>query len=375
MKTICIDARTITADPSGVGRYASSLLPELARRSPSDVRLIVLRHDSNWEPLAGPDAPVEQVFVGEEIDGWAHYLRGQSRLESVLRDRAEIDLYHSLFHVLPADVRDVLGTIPVVLTLHDLVWVDHPEHSQDHWLAARAIEFFGRTAIWDALRTADRVVAVSPHTARRASTWIDSDRIRTIPHGVAESFFDDDESGAPVAEPPYVAAVGNDKEYKNLGTLVEAFARIADDYPGLELVLIGGCDGLIGDVRRLGLEDRVHFPGFVDEERLRSTLRCANVFAFPSLIEGFGLPVLEAMASGTATVVSDLEPMRSVAGDAARRVDPRSAGELARALDELIGRPELRAEYERLGRERASGFRWSRTADETWGVYRELLEG
>jgi glycosyltransferase involved in cell wall biosynthesis len=379
MGRIYIDARTITATPSGVGRYARALLPELVGATDSH-EYVVVRHPSNRAPLGLGDTNATEAFLNYRMADVSNALLGAWGLRRLFRRHGPPDLYHSLIHFLPVGIRAVVGGAAVVVTLHDLIWLDHAHDIHESRFQATATETFGRWAIPHALRRADHVISVSEPTAERATEWIDRDRQTVVPHGVEETFFE-----VPATAPAtpdwlpeagsYVAAVGNDKRYKNLHRLVAAFGFGRSRLDGVDrLVLVGGCDGLRPKIRGLGLGEEVLLTGYVDDPELREVLAGARAFVFPSMVEGFGLPVLEAMAAGVPTVVSDREPMRSVAGEAALRVAPDDTEALADALARVCSDAELRERLRVEGRRHARTFTWGRSATETQHIYRCLLD-
>jgi len=379
MALIYIDARTITERPSGVGRYARALLPELIDERGDD-EFVVIRHPSNREALGLPDARVTEAYLDLRPARVGNALFGAVGLRGLVRRHGAPELYHSLIHFLPAGASAAVGGAPVVVTLHDLIWIDHAYDIHDSSLRAAAKRGFGGAAIPYALRSADRVVSVSEPTAERATEWVSRDRQRVVPHGVSRAFFEassNDGARSPAGLPEagsYIAAVGNDKRYKNLHRLVAAFGfarrRLGAD---ARLVLVGGCEGLRPKIRALGLEQEVSLVGYVGDEKLQQMLAGARLFVFPSLVEGFGLPILEAMAAGVPTLVSDRQPMRSVAGDSALLFPPEDTERLADALVRVYGDAELRDQLRRAGRNHARSFTWRRSAEGTAAVYRELL--
>jgi glycosyltransferase involved in cell wall biosynthesis len=177
--------------------------------------------------------------------------------------------------------------------------------------------------------------------------------------------------------PRYMLAVGNLQPRKNLERLLGAFAILAPRFPEVQLALVGqkGWRGaeLDSAVRRLGLESRVRLTGYVPDVDLADLYSGAEVFCYPSLYEGFGLPVLEAMACGAPVVTSTSSSLPEVAGEAAVLVDPTSVGELVRALGDVLSADGLRESLRRKGTERASNFSWQRTAALTAGVYDAVL--
>lgn len=383
---VVLDARFITEKPGGVARYAQSLIPELVRQEPS-FRWVVVRHESNREPLAVSGEPnVREVFLPHRVARVPDFVAGAAWARRLFAGEGAPAIYHALFHIAPLGLRR-LGP-RLVVTLHDLIWVDHPHAAKPSWVRAAWIRaegdrLFGRVAIGATLRAADHVISVSRYTADAATRHFGPLPQTVIPHGVDADWFE------PQAEPggevgrlreagvPYVMAVGNDKPYKNLELLIEAFARYAarrDGARDARLVIVGPSAGLDGAIAARGLSARVIRTGFLAEDELRRALSRASLFVFPSLVEGFGLPPLEAMALGVPTAVADVEPMRSVAGGGALRFDPRDAAGLAAMLERTLGDEADLARWSERGRARAAELTWDQTARETLAVYRAVAQ-
>jgi glycosyltransferase involved in cell wall biosynthesis len=281
-----------------------------------------------------------------------HRFPGSSRAKKIVRDTAWYlgalpvaargdDVLH-----LPAHRGPLLSPTPLVLTIHDLAPVRHPE-TFNRWTRGYSRLLLPRLA-----RSATRVIAVSEFTAREAVELlgVDEERIRVIPHGVEEPFA----AEGPSAEGDYVLAVGTVEPRKNLDRLAQAARRAK-----LELRVVGAPGW--GDVRVPSL-------GFVDDAELASLYRGAACLAYPSLYEGFGLPVLEAMACGTPVVTSIGSAPAQLANGAAVLVDPLDVDAIATGIHEAVRRrEELRA----AGLERAKGFTWEAAARATAEVYRE----
>jgi glycosyltransferase involved in cell wall biosynthesis len=286
-----------------------------------------------------------------------------------------LDVVHAPGPTLPPS-----GGAPLVATIHDLA----PLRFADRY--PRSVRLALKQGVRFATREADRVICPSESTAAelRDLLGVGDDRVRVVPHGVAMPVPDVVEAEAFVAKrgipEPYVLWVGTQEERKNVGIVIEAFGRIAARDRSVSLVLHGP-QGWLGApvaerIRALGLEPRT----FVSEGSLRRTELAflyarATVFVFPSLYEGFGLPVLEAMACGAPVVTSDRSALPESAGDAGVLVDPASAEAVADAVLTLLDDTDRRTELRRRGRARAAGFSWDVTARRTWAVYQELVEG
>jgi glycosyltransferase involved in cell wall biosynthesis len=174
----------------------------------------------------------------------------------------------------------------------------------------------------------------------------------------------------------YLLFVGMLEPRKNLERLIQAFATLAPEYPDVCLVIAGMMgwkqNHLFGLVNGLGLKERVLFPGFVAEEHKALLMAGCELFVYPSLYEGFGLPVLESLASGVPTITSNLSSLPEVAGNAALLVDPKDTAALADAMRAILSDPALAAELRRKGPEQAAKFDWEYTAEQTTAVYQTL---
>jgi glycosyltransferase involved in cell wall biosynthesis len=239
--------------------------------------------------------------------------------------------------------------VPVVLTVHDLAVLRHPG-TFNQWTRR-----YSRLAVPRVARAARRLIAVSEFTRREVVDLLGlpEDRIRVIPNAVAEPFRPEGAS----AQGEYVLAVGTLEPRKNLARTIEAARRA-----GFELRVVGarGWGGV--EV------DRAVWLGEVSDDELAALYRGALAVAYPSLYEGFGIPVLEAMACGTPVVTSAGGATEEVAGGAAVLVDPLDPASIAAGLEQAVSRRE---ELAARGVERARAFTWERVAAETWEVYEE----
>jgi glycosyltransferase involved in cell wall biosynthesis len=291
----------------------------------------------------------------------------------VLR-RIGADLVHG-----PVFIGPVCAPCPVVVTIHDLSFIRFPEMFRP----ANRLYLTVLTRL--SARRARRLIAVSAHAAAETTRLlgIPSQRIDVIYHGVDPMFRPlpgevlasfRRRRGLPER---FVLFVGTLEPRKNLVRLVDAFARVGDS--GTALVLAGGkgwlYDELFARVEALGLCERVIFPGFVMSEELPLWYNAATALAYPSVYEGFGLPVLEAQACGTPVLTSNVSSLPEAAGNAALMVDPYDVEALAAELSRLLADATLRQELRERGIGHAEQFSWSRTAQETACVYRRALAG
>lgn len=253
-------------------------------------------------------------------------------------------------------------------TIHDLTCFLMPElHARSNILADHA---FAR----DVLVKADAVLAVSEHTRRDAIRVLrlKPERVHTVHLGIPDDYF---QPPAPAATPrPYVLYTGAVEPRKNLDRLLDAWLALPRDYRQTYELAVAGPTGwkAAPTEARLRATEGVRRLGYVPEADLPALFRGATLFVYPSLYEGFGLPVAQAMASGVPVLTSAVSSLPEVAGDAAVLVNPRSTVDLARALRRLLDSPDLRARLGAAGRERAEQFRWGRCAAQSWRLFEAL---
>jgi glycosyltransferase involved in cell wall biosynthesis len=247
------------------------------------------------------------------------------------------------------------SSAPLVVTFHDLAVLRHPE-AFNAWTRRYSALMLPRVA-----RAATAIVAVSEFTKRELIELLSvpAEKVRVIPNGVAASF----RREGSASEGDYVLAVSTLEPRKNLQTLVDAFARAE----------LGDCELRVVGARGWGGVDvngeRVRYLGFVPDEELASLYRGARCVAYVSRYEGFGLPVLEALACGAPVVAADLPPIRELANSTAVTVDPADPNAIAAGLEQAAAR---RAELSTQGPAAAARYNWSRTAAETLALYREV---
>jgi len=343
---VVIDADVLGRRRTGDESYVEALLRELPALADQE-RLAAVTRRPDLVP-----AGVEAV----ELAARSQVLRMAWRLPRVLR-RLRPALGHFLYAIPPG------FSGAAVVAVHDLSFERIPE------VMSRRDRVLFRTQVRRSVRRADRVLTGSERTQRDLieGYGLPEERIVVTPYGYDPAFRAD----GPRREGRYLLFVGAIQPRKDPVAAVEALARLNGD---LRLVLVGpekhGVQEVRDAVRRLGLEQRVELAGHVEREELAALYRGAACLVFPSRYEGFGLPVLEAMASGTPVVAVRATSVPEVAGDAAVLVEPGDPAALARGVEQAL------AEHDRLaaaGLERARQFSWRETARRTLEVYRELL--
>lgn len=270
-----------------------------------------------------------------------------------------VDLVHAVSHlgVEPS------GEIPVVLTVHDFTYELMPELFDD------VSDDLRSKARW--LDRASAVICVSEATRQDLQHFHpEFDRpVVVAHHAVAKTFYDARRSPFRGLPERYILHVGNRLPHKNVDLLMRAFAEISRRDPGLHLVLSGApLPGEAALLEELGIADRTHLMK-VSDARLSTLYACAEVFVFPSLYEGFGLPLLEAMAAGCPVVMSEIPASVEVAGDSAVAIDPYDVDGLVAALERVLGDRDLADQMRQAGRCRAETYNWDKCAEITASAY------
>ncbi len=369
--TIALDARKIR--DFGIGTYVRNLIHGLAAIDREN-RYLLLAQDEDRELLA--TLPENFTPVAERAGVYS--IREMATLSWRLF-RLRPDLYHATHYVLPAYVPS-----KVVVTIHDIIHVLYPEFLPNGLAFVYATRMIRRS-----LERGDRIIAVSENTKQDLIDYFDVDgaKIEVIYNGVEERFRQrlapeeiDRRLAALGLERPYLLFVGNPKPHKNLDNVVKAYAR-ARRLASFDAPLVCVGDRTPGESRirqraeQLGLGDQVKLLGHVDFEDLAALYQGAAVFLYPTLYEGFGLPVVEAMASGVPVITSNTSALREVANGYGHLVDPLDLDAIAQAIARCMTDPDHRVRLIERGRARAEAFRWERAAEQTLGVYLQAIEG
>ena len=272
-------------------------------------------------------------------------------------------------------------SIPVVVSVHDVSFLEHPEY----FTKFRAFQL--RQTVRRTVKRASRVLTGSEFSKRRIiqAYGLRDDRIVVLPNGVNNSFRAISRELAQkwvqsrlTLGTPFILTVGDLQPRKNHTTLIRAFEGLVRSYPQLphHLVIVGKetwyAPTIWSAARKSSVSDRIHFTGFVDDDDLLKLYGACDLFVYPSLYEGFGLPIVEAMACGRAVACSNTSAMPEVADSAALLFDPHSEQEQVLAMRDLLLNPELRMRMERLAAQRAPLFSWDRTAAKTLELYYEI---
>jgi glycosyltransferase involved in cell wall biosynthesis len=368
---------------AGLARYAERLAVSLAAGGQVDLSLFHNVHSGHRVPASLAALAVHTVKAGQlawRLSVLASQLSALPYRPVVRPMKAQrLQLYHATEHLLPR------VSAPAVLTVHDLIFERYPEHH------TRRNSWFLRLAMPRFCRAATAIIAVSRHTAGDLQELyqIPAAKIHVIHEGIEPRF-----QPAPLGEVehvravyspdrPYLLMVGTLEPRKNHVTALRALARLkAQGWPGgrrCRLLIVGGAGWLFSSVRaevaRLGLDDDVHFAGYVPDVDMPPLYSGAAALLLPSLYEGFGFPVLEAMACGAPVICSQVSSLPEVAGAAALFHAPLDDEELAAQIQQVLESPEVAAGLRQQGLAWAPRFRWETTAAATAALYRSLVHG
>jgi glycosyltransferase involved in cell wall biosynthesis len=350
----------------GLEVYARQLTAAIAARGDLRLTLLVNRiADAGWHELG------DTVMLNVDPRRRADWVRGDQQAVPRAAAHAGVDLVHSLASTAP-----VRGRFRRVVTVHDLNYLTHP----DAHFGFRSLGM--RVLVPLAVRRSHRVIVPSESTRRDLVKRLGADptRIDVVEEGIGQP----SRSEARLPEElhaenrPIVLSISAKRPHKNLRRLIAALAALSADARPL-LVLPGYHTPheaeLQEDAARLGVADDVRFLGWVSEQELEGLYAAASCVVFPSLSEGFGLPVLEAMARGVPVATSHRTSLAEVAGDAALLFDPEDDGSIATAIKRLLRDPQLAERLRIAGREHAARFSWEKAGEETVACYRRALAG
>jgi glycosyltransferase involved in cell wall biosynthesis len=371
---IGIDGRAIRPEPDGIGRYTHQLIRAAAAASP-DAEIVVWCLPSALRSLP-PLGRIRPVISNHHHLSWFTVRRFARHATS-----AGIDILHSPFFLAPVHAR-----CPVLVTVHDLMALEMPDFFGDSSpVVAWYKRSFHRRFVPKSVQAAHRVLAVSRWVAQRVEALgISREKVRVLPNAVDCQFSctpcgsDHDNLRSLGLRPGFFLHVGRWKRYKNLPLLLEAYqhymARTSREPVGLVLCRGGGGDRLVDEaLDQLQLRGRIKILDHVPDRLMPTLYRAALALLQPSVCEGFGLPVVEAMASGTPVACSDGGALPEVAGDAALTVDSSSSEAWAAALDRLAVDQDLRSQLRSKGLARSTMFSLDNMTKGLAAIYRETL--
>ncbi len=364
MSQVAIDATGVPPQAAGVGRYAKDLIAAI---SVIDERpeIEVMATAATAGMFSQPNASRYRVISAAPSARLLRLAYQESRLGRVAK-RSGAKVIHGLHYQLPRRCRG----LKMISTVHDLTFIDHPE-----WHEAAKVRYF-RRAIKLAVERADHLIVPSQATGERLrELFPDAPPVTVVYHGVGPAVVP--EYGGAGRNEVEICFLGTIEPRKNLPRLLEAFDIVAGDHPEFRLRIVGqrgwktaGFDTALGRLRH---RDRVTVDGYLSEPELKRVLKRARVLAYPSLEEGFGLPVLEALATGLNVVTSKVSATAEVAGGFAWLVDPEDVSSIADGIVEAATSARPVDEVQRQT-DWARSFTWEKAAYSTVTVYERLLE-
>jgi len=376
---IAIDYTAAIRQGAGIGQYvrclvdamlaqdASNAYTLLASGRPTRTRPFPIADNVRARHVFIPDRYLNILWYRWRLPLYATFFSGQ------------VDIYHGPDFVLPP----LNGKLRKVVTVHDLAFLEHPEY------AVPSLATYLKKVVPEAVASASVVAAVSQTTGQALVDHLKTPRekIVIIPNGVGAYF-------RRITDPvilgatrnkyglkhPLVLGVGTLEPRKNHIGLVKAFAQAQKKKGGPAMLALAGGKGWLYEetrqvVSELRLENKVRFLGRVSDHELITLYSLADVFAFPSFSEGFGIPPLEAMACGAPVITSNTSSLPEVAGDAALLVDPHDVKALGHAITRLLEDEQLREELRQKGYQRARQYTWSASASKMLSVYHKLHAG
>jgi len=368
---IAIDARKLR--DFGIGTYIRNLLRHLARLDATTEFVVLCREQDcafvtelgeNFRAVTEPSRP--------------YSLREQFAIPLELR-RAGANLFHAPHYVLPP-----MTPCRSVVTIHDCIHLRFPQY-----LPSRLGYAYARSSLWVAAHRSARVLTVSEASKRDILEYfrVPESKVTVIYNAIDERFHEEPPADEVMRvqeryqlTDPFILYAGNIKPHKNLERLIEAFHMVRrGELEHIKLLIIGDEISKYATLRRAvhryKLHKHVRFFGFVPDATLAILYRLARVFVFPSLYEGFGLPPLEAMASGTPVITSNLSSLPEVVGDAAMLIDPYQPDAIAGAMRRVLQDERLRDDMRERGLARVREFSWARSVKQVREIYDEVLAG
>ncbi len=373
---IAIDVRKI--NDFGIGTYLRNLIRHLpALDADNNYYLLGYRHDEALLRSLFSPSSLPSKFQISFVKARNYSLSEHVTIPIVLK-RIRADLYHAPHYVLP-----FFTPCRSVVTIHDVIHLLFPQY-----LPSASAKHYAKFMIGRALEKAQVVMTVSKASKRDLLGFFDVDeaKIRVIPNGIDPIMTEELEPGAIdrlrqrfQLEGRTALFVGNIKPHKNVERLIAALAKLRDDtsFSDVNLIVVGDemskYPSLRRAVERHKVRGNVRFFGFVPELTLVALYRAADVFVFPSLYEGFGLPPLEAMANGTPVITSKISSLPEVVGDAALTVDPYNVDEIAEAMKKVLTDEATRERLKQKGRLRAERFSWEEAVAQIQKTYMAAL--
>ena len=371
---ILIDTHLLEDKRTGIGRYLECLVPELANWDKKNHYHVLMNSQLDGSNILNK-TPVVKTNVN---------LKGPSLKQHFIIPRLlhmiKPDVYHHPHFDLPLGVN-----VPSVITVHDLKYVRHPEFFNNQ-NGLKSI--YMKRMLGSSIRRSKKIVAVSEATKQDilAVYGVTEDKIVVIHHGIEECYFnnlkkplDTDVLRGLRVNRPYILFVGERRPHKNITALIKAYAHLKSSIRrSYQLVIVGKAYSNYNapeqKTKELGLTNSIVFTNAVTDEILKTLYRNASLFVLPSLYEGFGFPVLEAMASCVPVIASNVTSLPEIVGNAGMLFNTEKSSELTEIIECLLNDESKREKYIKLGFERAKEFTWKKSAEKHVEIYQELIK-
>ncbi len=375
---IGIDCRTILSpehgEKAGVGHYTYFLVKYLLKHDKKNTYVLFFDHRApNLKQFERKNTEVVK-FAFSEYKKFFPYVYSHSFVSSVL-NKAKLDVFHAPANVIPLQYKK-----PSVVTVHDLAIYNHPE-----WFPPKQ-DFSVNTLVPKSVKKADRIIAVSESTAKdiRKLFKVDKKKLVVVHEGIEKEKAPKKLTIRQVVkkhnlQSRYLLYVGTLEPRKNIAGIIEAFDTVAvknpKKYKDVQLV-IAGAKGYRFEENYKAIQEaksgKIRYLGYLSQSDKVALMHGAEAFLFPSLYEGFGLPVLEAMSYGTPVITSNISSLPEVAGKAAELVKPNSLIALRKAINKVVARKATRDRLSKAGKAQAKNFSWDKCAKETLKVYESI---
>jgi len=376
---IGIDTTSAVMQGGGIGRYTRELVQATLAQDADHEYVLFSAPPPTGKSLAQFFPANGQVThkIAPVSEQWLYRIWYRARLPiSVQRFTGKLDLFHSPDFVLPPTG----GDIPTLLTVHDLSFVHFPEVYPQV-----LVNYLNKVVPWSVER-ATHILADSVATKQDLmAIWqVPDEKVSVLYSGVSAAFEREEDAGRITAvrqkynlgDSPYLLSVGTVQPRKNYQMLIQAFAPIAAKFPH-NLYIAGGkgwlYDEMMAEIEKQGLTDRVRFIGFVDDEDLSTLYSGADLYVFPSIYEGFGLPMLEAMACGVPVIASDVSSLPEVGEGTAVMLPPHNLTKWTQTIDNILESPEQQKQMISAGYQQIQKFSWGKSASQLLAIYQAIV--
>ncbi len=361
MAKIVIDARTIN---SSTGRYIERLLTYLEKIDTINKYIVLVpKKDLDyWQPT-------NEKFSVQECN-YKNYSFGEQFGFALQLYKLKADLVHFCMPQQP-----LLYLKPHVTNVHDLTLLK-TYNSDKNWLMYHIKQIVGRGVFWVVGRTSKKIIAISKNTKNEYATFSGISKDKIIVTYLSADTHHETPKKIDLPYEKFIMYVGQQSDYKNIKRLVLAHQELIKKRPELGLILVGGLNDM-AKINKAWVEKNgyknVYFAGFVPDDQLAWIYKHTEAYIFPSLMEGFGLPGLEAMTQGAPVVSSNATCLPEIYGEAAHYFDPKNVNDMAKKIDEVLSDEKLRSDFVIKGYRQVKKYSWAKTAEQTLEVYKKAL--